>query len=104
MTKPPPTNRLINDADDEPPAATPYTDHGSPPPSATRTPKSKGGKGAYPLRRQLTAYVEPSLFLRLKSISALTEKPMIEIMEEALSAYAQTFAAQRTFSQSPRSE
>lgn len=61
-----------------------------------RRPKPSGG-GVYPGMRQVTAYVEPTLFKWLKSISAETDKPMVQIMEEALTAYVQSFAAGRKF-------
>lgn len=64
---------------------------------APRTPRRRTGKGAYPGRRQVTAYVEDKLFLWLKSISAQHDKTMVEIFEEALTAYVNSYAAQRKF-------
>lgn len=53
--------------------------------------------GDYPGMRRVTGYVEPTLFRWLKSISAETDKPMIEIFEEALTAYVESYAAGRKF-------
>ena len=55
------------------------------------------GKGPYPNRRQVTAHIPRQLFLWLKSISAQTDKPMVEIFEEALTAYVNSFAAGKKF-------
>jgi hypothetical protein len=68
---------------------------------APRTPRRRAGKGAYPGRRQVTGYVEDKLFLWLKSISAQHDKTMVEIFEEALTAYVNSYAAQRKFGGSP---
>jgi hypothetical protein len=66
-------------------------------PSATRNPRRREGRGSYPGRRQVTGYVSDQLFLYLKSISAQDDKAMIEIMEEALTAYVNSWAAQKKF-------
>jgi hypothetical protein len=94
-------NRLINDDDDDvpPPAATPVSRQAVKP-SPTRTPRKLEGKGPYPGRRQVTAHIDRQLFLWLKSISAQTDKPMVEIFEEALNTYVSSFAAQKKFGQS----
>jgi hypothetical protein len=96
-----PTNRLIDDSDPEvetPPIAPSIA--GSLPPSPTRRPRQlpnweKGG--VYPGRRKVTAYIDEQLFRRLKGISALHSKPMVEIMEEALHAFAASYAARAKF-------
>ena len=100
MTKQPPQNRLISDDVDDEVVETTIPARPSVKPSATRNPRKRDGKGSYPGRRQVTAYIDRQLFLWLKSISAQTEKPMVEIFEEALSAYVTSFAAQKKFGQS----
>lgn len=95
-------NRVIRDDDDGAPIqprspvleSAPVAD--APLTRRRRRPKPSGG-GVYPGMRQVTAYVEPTLFKWLKSISAETDKPMVQIMEEALTAYVQSFAAGRKF-------
>lgn len=99
MNKPSAPNRLIVDDDDDVvPTATAQPARPTAKPSPTRTPR-EGGRGPYPGRRQITAHVDRSLFLWIKSISAQTEKPMIEIFEDALSAYVASYAAQKKFGQ-----
>lgn len=106
MTQVPPQNRLIVDDEDaapEPVASTaPQTTQGTtqvvaPPATKARKRRRPEGKGAYPDKRQVTAYVDRQLFLWLKSISAQTDKPMVELFEEALTQYVNTFAAQKKF-------
>jgi hypothetical protein len=95
-------NRVIRDDDDDAPiqprtqALEPAATSEAPLTRRRRRPKPSGG-GVYPGMRQVTAYVEPPLFKWLKSISAETDKPMVLIMEEALTAYVQSFAAGRKF-------
>jgi hypothetical protein len=93
-------NRLINDddAEDAVETAPPVSRHAVKP-SPTRNPRRVEGKGPYPGRRQVTAHIDRQLFLWLKSISAQTDKPMVEIFEEALNAYVSSFAAQKKFGQ-----
>ena len=101
MSKSPPTNRLISDDEEElPPQRPAMPATPSLKPSPTRAPRSQGGKGPYPGRRQVTAHIDRALFLGLKAISAQTEKPMVEIMEEALRAYVESIFAQKKFGQS----
>jgi len=64
---------------------------------APRKRRASEGRGAYPDKRQVTAYIDRQLFLWLKSISVQTDKPMIQLMEEALSQYVNTYAAQQKF-------
>lgn len=102
MTQVPPQNRLIVDDEDaapEPAAVTTpqATQVVAPPATKTRKRRRPEGKGAYPDKRQVTAYVDRQLFLWLKSISAQTDKPMVELFEEALTQYVNTFAAQKKF-------
>lgn len=101
MTKPP--NRLINDEDEDEAVAVSTTTLPPRPSvkaSPTRTPRSANGKGPYPGRRQVTAHIDRNLFLGLKAISAQSEKPMVEIFEEALQAYVASVLAQKKFGQS----
>lgn len=96
MTK---QNRLI--VDDEP-AVTPSATAPAIPPSDTQPIRRKrrakpSMTGDYPGMRRVTGYVEPTLFRWLKSISAETDKPMIQIFEEALTDYVQSYAAGRKF-------
>ncbi len=98
---PPKQNRVIRDEEPDAPAETSTAmmmEATAPaaPVRRRRRPKPGGG-GVYPGMRQVTAYVEPTLFKWLKSISAETDKPMVQIMEEALTAYVQSFAAGRKF-------
>lgn len=95
-------NRLIsNDETDDAPMNAPSSPQSSA--TAEETPlrrkrrQKPSGRGVYPGMRQVTAYVEPTLFRWLKSISAETDKPMVQIMEEALAAYVERFAAGRKF-------
>lgn len=105
----PPQNRLIADDDSDTdtdmpvgravaeqsaPAsgATPRRAQPAPEPAAARK-----GKGPYPGRRQVTAHIDRQLFLWLKSISAQTDKPMVVLFEEALSAYVSSYAAAKKF-------
>lgn len=69
------------------------------PAETIRRPSMSGamGRGPYPGRKQVTAHVDKKLFLWLKSISAQEDKPMVLIFEEALSAYVNTYAAQKKF-------
>jgi hypothetical protein len=94
-------NRLINDDDADAPAeaAAPVSRHAVKA-SPTRNPRRSESRGPYPGRRQVTAHIDRQLFLWLKSISAQTDKPMVEIFEEALNAYVSSFAAQKKFGQS----
>ncbi len=91
-------NRLINDDDAGAPSepVNPTARHAVKP-SPTRNPRRLEGRGPYPGRRQVTAHIDRQLFLWLKSISAQTDKPMVEIFEEALNAYVSSFAAQKKF-------
>ncbi len=92
------SNRLIDDTADEaetPPPTPPLIAASRP--SATRTPRKMGGNGAYPGRRQITAYIEKPLFMRIKAISAQTERPMVEILEEALTTFVSSYLSQRKF-------
>jgi hypothetical protein len=101
MTKPP--NRLIDDDDEHevaPVSATTLPPRPSVKASPTRTPRSMTGRGPYPGRRQVTAHIDRNLFLGLKAISAQSEKPMVEIFEEALQAYVASVLAQKKFGQS----
>lgn len=102
--KPPQQNRLISDDDDAPPApeirSEPVASNTTQTVSATRAPRKRRmpeGKGAYPDKRQVTAYIDRQLFMWLKSISVQTDKPMIQLMEEALGQYVNTYAAQQKF-------
>ncbi|MFZ4602982.1 MAG: hypothetical protein ACOYM8_11040 [Caulobacterales bacterium] len=95
-------NRLI--VDDEPmPAAIPAAPSNAPGSVAAAQPTRRRRRakpsmtGDYPGMRRVTGYVEPTLFRWLKSISAETDKPMIEIFEEALTAYVESYAAGRKF-------
>lgn len=105
MTGKEPGNRLIRDdpADAEPPRTT------APAPAAAAAdrplprlarPRAGGKGGPYQNRRQVTAHIDKRLFLWLKSISAQTEKPMVELFEEALNAYVASYAAQTKFGKS----
>lgn len=74
------------------------------PPAAETTPvrrsrarRSPGGNGAYPGQKQVTSYVERSLYLQLRAISAETDSSMIALMQDALTEYVQRYAAQRKF-------
>lgn len=83
-------------------APRPATAHSAPPPRApepARRPAHAGplGKGPYPGRKQVTAHIDRQLFLWLKSIAAQTDKPMVAIFEEALSAYVSSYAAHKKF-------
>jgi len=109
-TRPP--NRLISDDDDETPVASAPAAGGQSEVARAAAPtesegqrkrKRSSGQGPYPGRRQVTAHIDRQLFLWLKSISAQTDKPMVEIFEEALSAYVNSFAAQRKFGAGPSS-
>ena len=101
MSKPPIGNRLISDDSDDtpPPSRTAMPATPSVKPSTTRSPRAAGGKGPYPGRRQVTAHIDRNLFLGLKAISAQTEKPMVELFEEALQAYVASVLAQKKFGQ-----
>jgi hypothetical protein len=95
-------NRLISDddGDDLPAVATaaaPSAATTEDAPLRRKRRQKPSGRGVYPGMRQVTAYVEPTLFRWLKSISAETDKPMVQIMEEALQAYVERFAAGRKF-------
>lgn len=99
-----PNNRLIHD-DPEPEPQRVMT----PAPAAAaaerplpRVARSRvGGRGGpYQNRRQVTAHIDKKLFLWLKTISAQTEKPMVELFEEALNAYVASYAAQSKFGKS----
>lgn len=88
-------NRLISDdsAGDEPqPVARPDLK-----PTATRNPRRVNGRTVYPGRRQVTAHIPQQLFLWLKSISAQTDIPMVEIFEVALTDYVNSYAAKKKF-------
>jgi hypothetical protein len=101
MTKTPPSNRLISDDSEDIP--TPRTAMPATPsvkPSPTRSPRTGEGRGPYPGRRQVTAHIDRNLFLGLKAISAQTEKPMVELFEEALQAYVASVLSQKKFGQS----
>lgn len=99
----PPANRLISDDEDEiQPASAPQTaradpKHNAEPADRAEQGRRSTGKGPYPGRRQVTAHIDRQLFLWLKRISAESDKPMVEIFEDALSAYVNTYAAQRKF-------
>lgn len=101
--KPPPQNRLISDDDDAPADQVARNEQSTTPAAsapAMRAPRKRRaseGRGAYPDKRQVTAYIDRQLFLWLKSISVQTDKPMIQLMEEALSQYVNTYAAQQKF-------
>lgn len=89
------SNRLIRDDDDVQPASPPAA------PDIRRmiddsVPKPRTG-GPYPGRRKVTAHIDRQLFLWLKSMSAQTDKPMILLMEEALTEYVQRWQASRKF-------
>lgn len=100
MSKTPPTNRLISDdADDIAPPRMAMPATPSVKPSETRKPRPGEGRGPYPGRRQVTAHIDRNLFLGLKAISAQTEKPMVELFEEALQAYVASVLAQKKFGQ-----
>lgn len=96
--KPPAGNRLINDdTPDEAPQSLAMPETPSVRPSPTRTPKAAGGKGPYPGRRQVTAHIDRNLFMGLKAISVQTDKPMVEIFEEALQSYLQSTLSKKNF-------
>ena len=98
MTQQPAQNRLIAEHEDdavEDREAAPARPRVKP--SPTRNPRRREGRGSYPGRRQVTGYVSDQLFLWLKSISVQADKPMIEIMEEALTTYVNSWAAQKKF-------
>lgn len=101
MTREVKANRLINDDAEEAIVAeariAPLPDTPDPPPSPTRNPRRVRGKGSYPGRRQVTAYIPKDLFMGLKAISARTERPMVEIFEQALDAYVKSLMAQKMF-------
>ena len=102
----PQQNRLIADDDGEAemPVARTAAEQAAPPaaaaPSRTQAPPepvaARKGKGPYPGRRQVTAHIDRQLFLWLKSISAQTDKPMVVLFEEALSAYVSSYAAAKS--------
>lgn len=100
MSKEPTPNRLIVDDDDEAVVETAPPSRPAVKPSATRNPRRGEGRGPYPGRRQVTAHIDRQLFLWLKSISAQTDKPMVELFEEALNAYVSSWSAQKKFGQS----
>jgi len=90
-------NRLINDYDTDLPSEPVVSAPRAPAREAPlRHPKIEG-RGPYPGRRQVTAHIDRQLFLWLKSISAQTEKPMVELFTEALDAYVRSFAAKKKF-------
>lgn len=91
------TNRLIREDDDAPeevraPVA-PVREALPPAPSPR-----KRGRGPYPGKRQVTAHIDENLFKWLRSMSVQTDKPMVVMFEEALTAYVQRFAAGKKFS------
>lgn len=89
-------NRLIRDDEDEA-LAPPESPKPQPLSREATKPVNKRRGGPYPGRRQVTAHIERELFLWLKAISAQTDKPMIQLMEEALREYVQRHAAQMKF-------
>ncbi|MBI1256571.1 MAG: hypothetical protein GC204_03785 [Chloroflexi bacterium] len=101
MTKDPQPNRLIVENDED----TIAPERDAPPPmpavkpSPTRRPKTNLGRGPYPGRRQITAHVDTKLFRWLKTISAATDTPMVSLMEQALQAFVEKYAAQKGFGQ-----
>lgn len=96
MTK---QNRLIVDDEPTPSAsvAAPMTVQTEAQPIRRKRRAKPSITGDYPGMRRVTGYVEPTLFRWLKSISAETDKPMIQIFEEALTDYVQSYAAGRKF-------
>jgi hypothetical protein len=89
-------NRLIHEDDDALPAAAEGAVQGIA--KAASEPRADRRRaGPYPGKRQVTAHIPRELFLWLKAISAQTDKPMIVLMEEALSEYVQRHAAQKKF-------
>ena len=102
------TNRVIRDDDTEADEF-PNRQHSQPvrapspavetqPMRRARARRSPGGNGAYPGQKQVTSYVERSLYLQLRAISAETDRSMIALMQDALTDYVQRYAAQRKFS------
>jgi hypothetical protein len=95
-------NRLIRDDDDgaaplaEAPRSQPAAATTIAPPRAQAAP-SRRGRGPYADRRQVTGAINPELFRRLKLLSLQSERPLVEIYDEALTAYAQSFAAENKF-------
>jgi len=81
-------NRIIADDDDnaEPVART-----------VARPAAEKKVKGPYPNRRKITAYINRDLFFYLKSIGVKTDRTMVSLLEEALTQYVNTYAAQSKF-------
>jgi hypothetical protein len=113
-----PSNRLIADDDDgasngdgasaqqaAPPGTKRHHENGRASPSPARRAREEEGpsrrrsqgQGPYPGRRQVTAHIDRQLFLWLKRISAETDKPMVEIFEEALSDFVNSYAAKLKF-------
>lgn len=96
-------NRLIVDDEQEAPAPRSAAAQANAPATVEAQPMRRKRRakpsmtGDYPGMRRVTGYVEPSLFRWLKSISAETDKPMIQIFEEALTDYVQSYAAGRKF-------
>lgn len=76
-------------------ATAPHPDEAEPARKRTRRRPRHGGP--YPGKRQVTAYIDRALFLWLKSISAQTDLPMVEIFETALSDYVNQFKARQSF-------
>lgn len=92
-------NRLIRDEEEaEQSVAAPVSPKSDPLPPSPR----KRGRGPYPGKRQVTAHIDENLFKWLRSMSVQTDKPMVVMFEEALSAYVQRFAAGKKFSGSPQ--
>lgn len=71
------------------------------PPENPRQPRkrrSTGGNGSYPGLKQVTAYIDPILYKKLRAMSLETERSMIDLMEQALTDHLKSYAAQRKFS------
>lgn len=110
-------NRLIRDDEDDAPArAEPLRAFDDPrlpadpparkvPPVETprqpRKRRSAGGGGAYPGLKQVTAYIDPLLYKKLRAMSLETDRTMIELMEQALTEHLKSYAAQRKFGGNP---
>jgi hypothetical protein len=97
-----PKNRTIihDDEDDKPIMPASAITQPASAPTDTRPPRQRRrnqGKGAYPGKRQITVYTDEDLFYKVKAISVTARKTMQELMEEALTNYVNSYAAQRKF-------
>lgn len=96
------TRAIIHDDHDDAPImpSSSITAPAPPPPEDTRPPRQRRrnmGRGAYPGKRQITVYTTEDLFFKVKALSVTSRKTMLEIMEEALTNYVNSYTAQRKF-------